>query len=267
MTMRQARSFLVTGVGLLLLGLIAWAASDEEVAVATSTSTGIAAGQAALPPKPAMPEPAGCASTGEAAVDASAVLPATALDGQSPMAALKALKSCYYADSCGFPRGDGLDAHFAASKAITERLEALPAVGDSAQLGALAREFLSFPDGHVQAAALALAARLPPDASTVSSTVSALGDSYDAQLFRQALPVLQQWQQLGMSSGFDDMLASTLHTGGVHAAQVVAENLLPFINDGNVGRFETVLQQLQPGARQAALRRSLRDYRLLRSGG
>jgi hypothetical protein len=47
----------------------------------------------------------------------------------------------------------------------------------------------------------------------------------------------------------------------------VAENIVPFLNAGNVGRFEQVARQLPPGARQQALLRSLRDFELQRRGG
>lgn len=47
----------------------------------------------------------------------------------------------------------------------------------------------------------------------------------------------------------------------------MADNLGPFLNAGNVGRFEQVARQLQPGARQQALLRTLRDYQLQQAGG
>jgi len=272
---RAGRNFLLAVAGLAVAGLIGWAMLDHGDDGLQIDALRLATAQArVVPPEPTLPRPDVMTNAGgsSAALEGDLTAqagrsPATVIGSQSAMEALRTLKRCYAADNCGFPQVSNLDGHFAAVKAIAERLNALPSNGDALQLGALAREFLSFPDGHVQAAALALAARLPPDASTVNTAVSALSDSYDEKLFRLALPVLQQWQQVGMSSGYDDMLAATLYTGGVHAAQVVAENLLPFLNEANVDRFELVLQQLQPGARQDALRRSLRDYRLLRGGG
>ena len=91
--------------------------------------------------------------------------------------------------------------------------------------------------------------------------------TYDAVLLGKAYPVLLQWQQLGMNSGYDDMLLSLVHTGGWQAAQSVADNIRPFLNAGNVGRFEQVARELQPGARQQSLLRALRDYQLQRQGG
>lgn len=263
--MTTHRRLLGAAAGLALLGLAGWATLGGQDAEAPVVVT--AAATPSWPTLPATAAELGPASAEPLASSGAAPPPALSIGQLAPVPALRLLKSCYFADSCGFPQTDNLSSHFAASKAIADRLALLSTNGDVAQSGALAREFLAFPDGHVQAAALALAARLPPDSGTVNAAVSALSDSYDEQLFRQALPVLQQWQQLGMSSGFDDMLATTLHTGGVHAAQVVAENLRPFLNDGNIGRFESVLKTLQPGAREAALRQSLRDYRLLSAGG
>jgi hypothetical protein len=151
--------------------------------------------------------------------------------------------------------------------AVLKQIDQLQAQGNPAEQAMLARELLGFPDGHVQAAALALAAKLPPAAETVAAAVSALGQSYDAVLLEKAYPVLRQWQQLGLTAGYDDMLVGLVHTGGWQAAQSVAENLGPFLNAGNVARFEQVARELPPGARQQALLRSLRDYELLRRGG
>ena len=219
--------------------------------------------------------PTGASATATALAEAaasqagSASSPAqlAAVGALPAVAALRALKKCYYADNCGLAGSEGLDAHFAASRAIVAQLKALPAQAAAAEQAQLAREFMAFPDGHVQAEALALAARLPAEAATVQAAVAMLRESYDSVLFRQAFPLLQQWQQQGLSVGYEDMLAEVLHTGGWHAAQAVAENLTPFLSDSNLARFEAVRGQLAEGARKTALGRSLADYRLQRSGG
>lgn len=190
-----------------------------------------------------------------------------ALAQPHPAQALRGLKTCYFQGNCQLAGPEGLDEHFADSRAIVEQLKRLSETGSAAEQADWARELIGFPDGHVQAAALALAARLPPAAETVAATVAALRESYDAVLLRQAYPVLQQWQQLGLTAGYDEMFLQLVHTGGWQAAQSVAENIGPFLNAGNVARFEQIVGQLQPGARQDALKRALRDYQLLRSGG
>lgn len=205
----------------------------------------------------------GAESAASAALAASASQALAALPAAQ---ALRQLKSCYFKDSCQLAGPEGLDEHFAVSRALVAQLQRLGESGNTAEQAAWARELLSFPDGHVQAAALALAARLPPSAETVGAAVAALGESYDAVLLRQAYPVLQQWQQLGLNAGYDEMFLKLVHTGGWQAAQSVAENIGPFLNAGNVARFEQIANQLQPGARQEALKRALRDYQLLRSG-
>lgn len=269
---RHRRQGLIAA-GILVLAAALYAALGTESAlpsVALETTRQVAAKLPAelRPPwlegaLPGAEEPA--AAPAQPAVVAAAAPPQ--LRGLAPSAALKALKSCYFADTCGLAGPEGLEAHFAASRAIVEQLKALPAQASVAEQASLAREFLAFPDGHVQAEALAMAARLPPDLSTVNAAVTALRESFDSVLFKQALPVLQQWQQQGMSSGYDDMLLTTVHTGGWHAAQTVAEGLTPFLHEANVARFEAVAKQLEPGARRNALQQSLRNYYLQRSGG
>lgn len=245
------------------LGALAWqrpvgsALPPQASAASAVPAQALALAQAAAEAASAAASGASAATAGQLA--ASGVLPA--------VAALKALKQCYYADNCGLAGPEGLEAHFAASRAIVAQLKALPREASPAEQAALAREFLAFPEGHVQAEALALAARLPPDAATVNAAVAALRESYDSVLFRQAFPILQQWQQQGLSAGYEDMLAEVLYTGGWHAAQAVAENLTPFLNDSNLARFEAVRGQLADGARKNALSHSLAQYRLQRSGG
>ena len=253
------------------------AAIAAAVALATGLWWGLrgddAARGAGAPGAGATPAPAaraaGPVSAPAAALPASLPPPeaAAALAAQPPAQALRALVQCHAANSCRVRSQEGLDGHFEVVAAVLQQLERLAAQGSPAEQAAWARELLAFPDGHVQAAALALAARLPPSAETTAAAVAALGRTYDAVLLGKAYPVLQQWQQLGLTSGYDDMFIGLVHTGGWQAAQSVAEHIGPFLNDGNVARFEQVARQLPPGARQQALLRSLRDHQLQRQGG
>lgn len=227
---------------------------------------------ASAAPPPARPVPASAplpsaALAAAPGASAGAAGDLAARPTQPPAQALRALMQCHAANTCRVSSQEGLDGHFEIVEAVLRELDRLVAQGGPAEQAAWARELLSFPDGHVQAAALALAAKLPPSAETVAAAVAALGRSHDAVLLAQAYPVLRQWQQLGMSAGYDEMFLGLVHTGGWQAAQSVAENIGPFLNAGNVGRFEQVARQLQPGARQQALLRSLRDYQLQRQGG
>lgn len=257
----------------LLLVAAAAAALGTAWLLADSTPpapTALAASSPSLAPVLQGAAPASDIALPPAASPASAaVLPAAvaALGQATPAQALRTLVQCYAADSCRLTRGEGLDEHFEVVGLLLQQLERLAAQGNSAEQAAWARELLAFPDGHVQAAALALAARLPPTTETVAAAVTALTKTYDAVLLAKAYPVLQQWQQLGLNSGYDDMFVGLVHTGGWQAAQSVAENIRPFLNAGNVTRFEQVALQLPPGARQQALARALRDYQLQQQGG
>lgn len=239
-----------------------WAVRDQPRAVAAAPAAG------AAPPHLAASTPrAGPPAQGASAAAAPAEPASGPAQAAPPAQALRALVQCHAANTCRVSSREGLDEHFEVVGAVLQQLERLTAEGSPAEQAAWARELLAFPDGHVQAAALALAAKLPPSAETAAATVKALGQTYDAVLLAKAYPVLQQWQQLGLSAGYDDMFAGLVHTGGWQAAQSVAEHIGPFLNAGNVDRFEQVARQLQPGARQQALLRSLRDYELQRRGG
>jgi hypothetical protein len=232
---------------------------------------GVAAARPASPGLPSSASPLGWTAPPASGTAAGAAGPepaAVASVGTAPPAqALRTLTQCYAANTCRLSRGEGLDEHFEVVGQLLQQVDRLAAQGSPAEQAAWARELLAFPDGHVQAAALALAARLPPSPETAAAAVAALARSYDAVLLSKAYPVLQQWQQLGLSAGYDDMFIGLVHTGGWQAAQSVAENIGPFLNAGNVGRFEQVARQLQPGLRQQALLRSLRDYELQLKGG
>lgn len=253
-----------TATAALTAGL--WWAQREDAVPAVAAPGELSPGLAGnAPVRAAAPLPA-AASSPVAAVDPEPAAVAS-LGSAPPAQALRTLLRCHAADSCRLTRGEGLDEHFEVVGLLLQQLDRLAAEGSPAEQVAFARELLAFPDGHVQAAALALAARLPPSAETTAAAVAALARTYDAVLLAQAYPVLRQWQQLGLSAGYDDMFLGLVHTGGWQAAQSVAENIGPFLNAGNVGRFEQVARQLAPGARQKALLRSLRDYEMQRRGG
>lgn len=258
----------VVGLAAVLLAAavagLAWRGPErggpEPVVAPAAAAPGASASASPLAWSPVPPASAAVVAAEPGAVAALAAAP--------PGQALRALVQCHAADTCRRGNGgQGLDEHFEVVAAVLAQLDRLIAEGNTTEQAAWARELLGFPDGHVQAAALALAARLPPSAETTAAAVAALGKSYDAVLLGKAYPVLQQWQQLGLTSGYDDMFIGLVHTGGWQAAQSVAEHIGPFLNAGNVGRFEQVARQLQPGARQQALLRSLRDYELQRRGG
>lgn len=265
--MRSGTRLLLLSMALAgLAGGLGWWLAEPARPPAGSAAAGRPLPESLTPPW--LPGPASEAQASAAPPPASGS-PAGAALQQPPALALQTLKRCYYADNCGFdtraddPRG----AHFAAARAIAERLQALPRDGNPAELAGLAREFMAFPDGHVQEAALRLAATLPPEAATAGAAIAMLADSHDAPLFRQALPVLDQWQKLGLNAGLDTLLQDTLRTGGIYAAQVVAENLTPFINAANWSQYQALAQALPEGARRNALQHSLREYRLQKTGG
>lgn len=265
--MRSTRLLLALGLAGLAGGVGWWLAEPAPTDAASQIAR--AGGQ----PLPAGLTPPWLPGTASEAAQALPLpvsgSPASAALQQTPAMALRTLRRCYYADNCGFNTSpeDPRAPHFAAARAIAERLQALPRDGSPAELAGLARDFMAFPDGHVQEAALSLAAALPPDAATAGAAIAMLADSHDAPLFKSALPVLDQWQKLGLSAGLDSLLQDTLRSGGLYAAQVVAENLTPFVNDANWSQYQALAQSMPEGQRRVALLQSLREYRLQKTGG
>jgi len=253
----------VTGVG--AAALLLWRGGAHE-AVTLAAHQPPAAGSVLGTPPP-LPTDGTVAAAPAAAALPTAVVPASASPEQL-RTELGQWRACLAAGNCPGPETDSRAMHFRAVAEMAARLKALNERADPATRQALAREYIGFPDGHVQAAALALAASTPPDAQTAQATLAALKATHDAELYRQAFAVLAQWQRAGLGSGMDDVFTHTLRQGGLHAGQAVAENLLPFLNDQNVSHYQALAAQLPEGsARRLALQQVVQEYGRLRTGG
>jgi hypothetical protein len=179
-------------------------------------------------------------------------------------AQLHELRSCHAADTCGYAQTDSRAAHFAATAAMASRLKALAGRPEALPI---AREFLSFQDGHVQSAALALLADAPPQADHAAAVLSMLKDNHDSVLLKQALPVLQNWQSKGLTQGLDDTLVKLLATGPHQVGLVLSAELLPFLHDGNFDRYQQLQSRLPEGRKREQLGQVLVEYQRLKTGG
>ena len=130
----------------------------------------------------------------------------------------------------------------------------------------LTQEFLDYPDGHVQEAAIDLMSAQPANENNALTLITALGDGYDAKIMNQAMGELQRYPQLSEQS--QQLFMDTLKTGAFYPAQEVAKNILPFLNANNIDSYKEVLASLSPKSAKARyLNAAIIEAQLRQSGG
>jgi len=134
------------------------------------------------------------------------------------------------------------------------------------ELHRVAAEYLRWPDGHVQSAALTLISALPAEPSNVPIITNALRQSFDAPLMRQALQELTRYPE--QKNELQPFLSQVMQTGSFYAAQEVAKGLLPFMTPDTLGSYQTLLSQLDPQSSKALmLAATIQEYQRRAGGG
>lgn len=169
---------------------------------------------------------------------------------------LDALARCEQTQSCPADNHDPYAAEHRRHQAMAALLDRLRTSAGSGAgqnnadyLRPLAWQYLSWPDGHVQSAALRLLSTLPPVPENVPALTTALTDSFDAPLMRQALAELGRYpeQADAMMPFFIDMMS----TGSLFAGQEIARGLLPFLTPANAGHYQALQGRLDPQSAKA----------------
>lgn len=177
-------------------------------------------------------------------------------------------ESCGHTSTANDPRA----AHFATADEVRHELETLleameesptpdPAVAQSV------RQFMQYPDGHVQSSALAVLSALPADPATLDAVLTGLSQSnYDAPLFQQAMAELGRYPE--SQEKIDTLLGETLKTGDIQVAQTVATQLLPMLSTTNLDFYRTILTELPPRTEKATLlANTIAEYERRQTGG
>lgn len=214
------------------------------------------------PTAPAMPAAQMTATGGPAT---AAPLATTALRRQ-----LDALAQCEQTQSCPVDNRDPYASDYRRGQqmaALLDQLRAQAGAGaDADALRQTAWAYLSWPDGHVQSAALALLSALPPAPANVPALTAALQDSFDAPLMRQALAEFSRYPE--QAEALTPFFTELLRTGSLFAGQEVAKGLLPFLTAGNVGRYHALLAELDPQSGKARdLKAVLAEFGQRQRGG
>lgn len=234
---------------------------------------GVAAGLWIMHPnQPPVPERTHVGvSVAPASIAQSATSKAPALQMQTVIQQLARLAHCEQDHSCPpESKTDPYAADFARNQQMQALLAQLTQTASqpaaSSALHRVAIEYLHWPDGHVQSAALTLLSALPPEHGNVAIITQALQQSFDAPLMRQALQELTRYPE--QKKELQPFLSQVMQTGSFYAAQEVAKRLLPFMTPETVASYQTLLSQLDPQSTKAQmLAATLKEYQLRASGG
>jgi hypothetical protein len=187
---------------------------------------------------------------------------------------LQALAKCeQQPQQCGLDDSDPRAAHFDLGQRLAKELGNLAALARIGALGdvdggSIARRNLQYEDGHVQEAALSLISTLPPDPANVDAILAALQRGHDAGIYGQAMQELLRYPDEAARSRVENTLIETMQTGGHFAGQTVAQEILPFLNNGNLARFQELAEQLPPGsAKRKLLEGTLVEFEQRQRGG
>ena len=130
----------------------------------------------------------------------------------------------------------------------------------------LTKQFLNYPDGHVQKQAINLMSAQQPNLELASLLINELETSFNAKIIRQSLKELQRYPEL--SSEIQQLFYQVLTTGSFYAGEELATNILPYLNTSNVGFYTELADSLpQNSAKERALRSNIEEFLLRQSGG
>lgn len=210
-----------------------------------------------LSPDAPLPRPGSVDPAPLATPAAAAALVTTNTSPASLSQQLDALARCEQTQTCPVDNHDPYASEYHRHQAMAALLNQLQAGAgadaanqrDADSLRSLAWQYLSWPDGHVQSAALSLLSTLPPVPENVPSLTTALTNSFDAPLMRQALAELGRYpEQTDVMTPF---FINIMSTGSLFAGQEVARGLLPFLTPANVGHYQALQGRLEPQSAKA----------------
>ncbi|MBB5211059.1 hypothetical protein [Microbulbifer hydrolyticus] len=219
------------------------------------------AGQPTQAAQPAAAEPSPQRVATESSTALAAVAPeqnARIEQRERAAAEILSLLSCDETDSCPQDNSDPRAGFFLQGEMLIAQLrdfdrEFAGTAGFDAQLAELIAELLAHKNGHVQAEAVDFMAQQEPNRRSAQALISALVDTADGKLFAKALPELARYPSL--ETEVRDLYEYTLRSGSLSASRALAQNLGPYLNQGNIGFYSALAQQL-PG--QAAKTRYLK---------
>ncbi|GMG87912.1 hypothetical protein [Biformimicrobium ophioploci] len=181
-----------------------------------------------------------------------------AVQQQKAVFEIRALLSCHETDSCPRDDSDPRASFFLLGEMLVQKVRDFESAfagtpGFDAQVAGLIDTLLAHENGHVQAEAVNLMSRQPPSTQSARALLSALQGTPDGKLLVKSLPELARYPEL--ESETRALFEHTLRLGSFSASRALAQNLGPYLNEGNVGFYSGLASEL-PG--QAAKTRFLK---------
>jgi len=130
----------------------------------------------------------------------------------------------------------------------------------------MVKNFVNYPDGHVQEEAINLMSQQQPDADTARALIDALKDSFDAKIIKQSMLELLRYPEL--TGEIQVLLQQSLVTGSFLVTQEIAANILPFLNTANIDSYISIANQLPVRSKRARyLNANIKEFQMRQSGG
>ncbi|GGO73493.1 hypothetical protein [Bowmanella pacifica] len=169
---------------------------------------------------------------------------------------LDAAKHCQTSGDCVSPEDDPRAGMFEQEKRLVEALQSLQDLYTSEQfeddeLAAITGEYLTSPLGRVQHQAVEMMQQQAPNRQNAQTLIRKLDDSYDSKVMELALDELARYPEL--SEPIDDLFLKNLRTGSFYVSRTIAEGISPYLNQGNLGLYESALAELPPQSAKARL--------------
>ena len=166
---------------------------------------------------------------------------------------LDEVRNCYQG-GCNFAESDPRSYDFAVGQRLTELLDHLKAEVSEMQtvdagLSALAREYLQIPDGHVQAAAIALLATQPSSSENLDPLLAEIIEGPFPDLVPASLVEIRRLLTPASESRIDEALGRAIRSGSPFVASEVIAGIAPFLTTAGRPYFMTVLEALPSDAR------------------
>ncbi|WP_088329408.1 hypothetical protein [Lacimicrobium sp. SS2-24] len=169
---------------------------------------------------------------------------------------LEQAKHCQDNGECSATPEDPRAGMFEQEARLVEALQALQKLYANHQyedevLAAVTADYLTSPLGRVQYQALEMMQQQSPQPDNARTLLGALDDSYDSKVMELALEELQRYPQLSQS--IDALLIKNLKTGSFYVSRTIAERIVPYLNQDNLGAYEATLATLPAQSAKARL--------------
>lgn len=183
------------------------------------------------------------------------------------------LLSCLENVTCDYPQTDPRSYGYALGGDMIKLLDESEALMEKNELSQdkltkLSHAFLMVPNGHVQAKAIELIEKLPVSQETFSKLEQVFSNNFDSVLLSKSMSLLESYHQQDFSVEVDNLLLQQVQTGGHFVRQTLSAQVLPFINQTNMPRYQLAAQALPKNSLEhKQLKAVLEEYQRIAQGG